>query len=311
MPATIRTLGEVNPLAHFGAGLLQVIGWGTFFTFLFLFPNGHFVPRWTRLVPFVLVAIGLGWLFVPGANAFDWPLPLALLALFLASSTGLFAQLYRYWWVSSRVEQQQTKWVVFGAGCAAVGTLLFALVGLISPDVSQPSAARVLYLMLGIPFFALSLFQIPATIAISILRYRLWDIDLLIRRTLIYSVLTLQLLLVYFASIVVFGAAVRALTGQGQSELVTVVSTLLIAALFAPVRSRVQGFIDRRFYRRKYDAALTLAVFSLHVRDETNLDNLQRELIDVVGETMQPMSVSLWLKPNIQNVKTGRSDHIS
>jgi hypothetical protein len=137
---------------------------------------------------------------------------------------------------------------------------------------------------------------IPLSIGIAILRYRLWDIDLIIRRTLVYSVLSSALALTYFASVVLLQAAFRVLTGQGQNQLVTVASTLAIAALFAPLRRRVQDAIDRRFYRKKYDAAKTLAAFAATCRDETDLDKLAESLINVVQETMQPAQVSLWLK---------------
>jgi hypothetical protein len=137
---------------------------------------------------------------------------------------------------------------------------------------------------------------IPAAITISILRYRLWDIDVIIRRTLIYAALTALLALAYFGSIVVLQNIFGVLTGQRQSSLVTVLSTLVIAALFVPLRARVQSVIDRRFFRRKYDAARTLAAFGASLRDETNLDELAIHLAHVVDETMRPASVGLWLR---------------
>jgi hypothetical protein len=137
---------------------------------------------------------------------------------------------------------------------------------------------------------------IPLAIGFSILRYRLWDIDLLIRRTLQYSLLTGLLVLAYFSTIVFLQAVFRAITGREQSEIVTVLSTLAIAALFSPLRRRTQALIDRRFYRRRYDAAQTLATFAATARDEVELDRLRDELLNVVGSTMQPAHLSLWLK---------------
>jgi amino acid transporter len=163
---------------------------------------------------------------------------------------------------------------------------------------------RVLYHMIGIAIFAFSLLTIPISINIAILRYRLWDIDLLIRRTLIYGVLTVLLILIYFASIVLMLAVLGPIVGKvvgdrliGQaSSLVPTLATLAIAALFNPLRRRVQDAIDRRFYRRKYDAHQVLARFAATVRDETDLQKLSEQLLEVVDESMQPASVSLWLK---------------
>jgi hypothetical protein len=139
---------------------------------------------------------------------------------------------------------------------------------------------------------------LPITIAISILRYRLWDIDLLIRRTLVYSVMTGLLALIYFGSVVFLQSIFTTITGQ-QSGAAVVVSTLAIAALFFPLRNRVQDFIDRRFYRRKYDAVKLLEAFAATARDETNLDALTARLAGVVEETMQPESTTIWLVAEI------------
>jgi hypothetical protein len=134
---------------------------------------------------------------------------------------------------------------------------------------------------------------------VAILRYRLYDIDILINRTLVYGSLTLLLAAVYFGGVTLTEAIFRTLTGQEeQPQLAIVVSTLVIAALFTPLRRRIQSFIDRRFYRKKYNAAKTLEGFSLKLRDETDLKSLSDDLVGVVSETMQPAHVSLWLRPN-------------
>jgi hypothetical protein len=140
---------------------------------------------------------------------------------------------------------------------------------------------------------------IPISVGLAILKYRLYDIDLIVNRTLVYGALTATLALVYFGGVAATQAIFGGLTGQEkQPQLAIVISTLVIAALFAPLRRRIQSFIDRRFYRSKYDARKTLEAFSMQLRDETDLDALSDDLVGVVRETMQPAHVSLWLRPD-------------
>ena len=147
---------------------------------------------------------------------------------------------------------------------------------------------------------------VPIAVGIAVLKYRLYDIDVVINRTLVYGPLTATLIALYFGGIVVLQRMFVLLTGQ-QSTLAVVASTLLIAALFTPLRRRIQSFIDRRFYRSKYDAIKTLEAFSVKLRDETDLDALSDDLVGVVRETMQPAHVSLWLRPE-QAVKGAQTD---
>ena len=207
--------------------------------------------------------------------------PLVLLAG-LAAVVSLFVRYHR----ARGDERQQIKW--FAASAAL--TLLWIFVIEVPPDGNR--TFETVTAVLGV----LLVSSIPVGAGIAILRYRLYDIDLIINRTLVYSVLTASLAAVYVGGVVVLQALFRALTG-GESTLAIVASTLAIAALFNPLRRRIQRFIDRRFYRRKYDAVRTLDAFSRRLRDETELGVLQADLVGVVGETMQPKHVSLWLRP--------------
>jgi hypothetical protein len=183
---------------------------------------------------------------------------------------------------SRATERQQLKWLVYDA----------ALVGLIAPFFLGVESLT-LVAVLGVFAYA----SIPVATGVAILKYHLYDIDLLINRTLVYGPLTATLVALYFGGVVLLQSLIVALTGQ-QSTLAVVASTLLIAGLFNPLRRRIQAFIDRRFYRRKYDAAKTLETFSAKLRDETDLDALSDDLVGVVNETMQPAHVSLWLRPD-------------
>jgi hypothetical protein len=194
--------------------------------------------------------------------------------------------LLRYRASHSPSHRRKVRWAVFGAFISGIGGLLIWFLPVVV--IGRPlSNANVLGL-LSLPF--------PVTLAIAILRHHLFDIDVIINRALIYTVLTLTLALAYFASVVFLQALQSLVFHTEPNELVTVLSTLLIAALFAPLRSRIQTSIDRRFYRQKYDAIQTLQAFAVSLRDEVDLNQLSERLLDVVEETMQPERVSLWLK---------------
>jgi hypothetical protein len=183
---------------------------------------------------------------------------------------------------------------VFGATVAILGEIVFA--GVYPALIPLPSRPHTFIYFFVDPViqYAVVIF-IPLSIGFSILRYRLYDIDLIIRRTLIYGMLTATLALIYWSGVVGLQALLRPITGPGN-DFAIVASTLLIAALFLPLRRRIQAFIDRRFFRRKYNAAKTLATFSQTARDEVELDRLGERLVAVVEETMQPAHVSLWLR---------------
>jgi hypothetical protein len=183
---------------------------------------------------------------------------------------------------SGGVQRQQIKWLLLATALSALMVFFEEITGI--------------ELNTEIPF-AISIALFPAAIAVAIFRYRLYDIDVIINRALVYGALTAMLALVYVGGVVGLQYAFRALTG-GESQLAVVASTLAIAALFVPLRRRVQGFIDRRFYRRKYDAAKTLEEFGTRLRDETDLESLSNDILSVVRDTVQPERVSFWLAPD-------------
>jgi hypothetical protein len=205
-------------------------------------------------------------------------------ACFVAAIISLILRFRR----SQGQERQQIKLFAYASALGFTAILFVTLFDL--PVVDEHTDALVEHLV-----WTVAPLSLPVSAGIAILRYRLYAIDLIINRTLVYGPLTAMLVLVYFGGVVGLQAAFRTLTGQ-QSTLAVVASTLAIAALFNPLRRRVQGFVDRRFYRRKYDAAQTLAAFSAKLRDETNLEALNSELVGVVQETMQPAHVALWLR---------------
>jgi len=259
----------------------------------YLFPDGRWVSRWTRWAALVFAVSEAIYHFQPAlpfglnrvAAAVDgvvWPGSLIAIVI---------AQAYRYRYVSTQQQRQQTKWVVFGLALAILA--LFVLI--LAPFVVLPSLASSPYGVAGNTILICSLLLIPLSFGMAILRSRLYDIDVIIRRTLIYSVLTALLATIYISSIVVLQVLLRPLVGQ-ESELATVASTLAIAALFQPLRRRVQAVIDRRFFRRKYDAQTTVQAFSARLREETDLETLEQDIYSVVRETLQPAHVSLWVR---------------
>jgi hypothetical protein len=269
------------------------LGWVSLSLLLYVFPDGRFVPRWTRLLAVFVVASNL---FLDASPAaFSTFPPWVLGAIFLVNGgSGVVAQIYRYVRVSGPVQRQQTKWVVFGLAATMLVILGRVVPVLIFPSLSASSSP---YFLLSTYLYPVGLLLIPLTLSIAILRYRLWDIDILINRTLVYGTLTALLTMVYVGLIISLQALFKGVTGQvGASPLVIVTSTLVMAALFQPLRHRIQKLIDRRFYRRKYDAARTLAAFSATLRNEVDLSQLSEQLVAVVQETMQPASVSLWLR---------------
>jgi hypothetical protein len=304
----IAALSETNLEWRIPVFLLRVFSFGLLLMIFYLFPDGRFVPGWSKVILVFFIAMSPMWLLFPGlalpaAPADIQSLPQALLVdwVILGLSTGVFAQLYRYRRVSSSVDRQQTKWVVFGFLGVFLGLLMVALPVILFPSLLDPGLPNFIYLMLAIPVALFGWFLFPLALGISILKYRLWDIDVIIRRTLVYGGLTVTLAVIYFSSVILMQSLVTAVGGQ-QTAVVTVISTLIIAALFSPLRKRIQSDIDRRFFRRKYDAEKTVSAFSASLREAVDLEVLIDRLEAVVEETLQPEFVSLWFtKPGVDH----------
>jgi len=268
---------------------------------LLLFPDGRLPsPRWRPVA--WCAALGLigflaGYVLTPGpledfpqiVNPYGVDSPIleaaavagAILASasMVASAVSLIVRMRR----AGRTERQQIKWLAYG-GAVVVGAVFVG--GVIAVWIGE----------VGIAVISLGLLGVPISTGVAIARYSLYDIDLIINRTLVYGSLTVLLASAYVGVVVGLQALFRALSGQ-ESTLAIVASTLAIAALFGPLRRRVQAFVDRRFYRRKYDATHTLAAFNARLRDETDLNALRNDMVGVATRTMQPAHVSLWLRP--------------
>jgi hypothetical protein len=276
---------------------------------LLLFPNGRPPSRrwrWLAWLSVFLTIAGAVWVaFSPGVignlgsirnplgieglpSGFKPVQTIMLALLFVAALSTLVVRLRR----ARGIERQQIKWPAFTVVVVAGSSFL--------SDTAISEAIGLRWLeWAGYVIFIPALIGFPISIGIAIVRYRLYDIDILINRTLVYGALSATLALIYFGGVATTQAIFRALTGQQeQPQLAIVISTLLIAALFNPLRRRIQRFIDRRFYRRKYDARKTLEAFSAKLRDETDLDALSDDLVEVVKETMQPSRISLWQRPD-------------
>lgn len=290
----LLTLNPVLRVLSLGMAFVGNVCAGFFF---YLFPTGRFVPRWTRWLLAVWIAYWgytnvLRGSILTGSGLIDSLLFVGLLASVVA------VQVYHYRWVSTPAQRLQTKWVVYGLSVALAGFLLSITVG---SELTLPLG--VISSLIGDVLIFTFLLLIPLSFGVAILRARLFDIDVIINRTLVYLALTTILAVIYVGLIIVLQSLLRGIINQNNSVAI-VVSTLAIYVLFHPLRSRIQQLIDRRFYRRKYDAARTLAAFSATLRHEVDLDQLSEHLLAVVQETMQPAHVSLWLR------QPGRNDNL-
>ncbi|MGE5333385.1 MAG: hypothetical protein ACM3N4_01675 [Nitrososphaerota archaeon] len=285
---------SVNPDSLSGVALAMLVSQQNVpaviipFAVFLLFPSGRFVPRWSRLLFGAAVAWAVGIAIVPqslgGVLFLGYPLFIGVI---------IACMIYRYRCASTSVQRQQTKWVIAGLVVSLVVNQAFWIPSQFTP------LGQTLYPPLSFLVYQLVLLAVPVVFLIAILRYRLYDIDIIIRRTLIYGSLTVILAVVYVGGVIGVQAFVNALANTPEREaspVLVVVTTLVIAALFQPLRRRVQRVIDKRFYRRKYDSRKTLEAFSATLRQQVDLATLTGQLVTVVDETMQPAHVSLWLR---------------
>jgi hypothetical protein len=289
---------------------------------ILLFPHGQLPsPRWRPWAWLCAVAIVLpfvGILIAPGSYAdsgypnVENPLGIEALgpvigplfiviALIPISILGCAVALIQRFLRSHGQDRLQLKWLAAGAGTAAILYLFVMVPSLAYQSAWGNSQPTWLGILQGVAIYSFVL--IPIAIGIAILRHRLYDIDLIINRTLVYGALTAGLTAAYLLTVTILQGVFRPFAER--SDLTVAGSTLLVAALFRPGRARVQAFIDRRFYRRKYDAGQTLERFSARLRDEIDLEALSKELVSLVGDVMQPMHVSLWLRETRGRVESG------
>ena len=262
--------------------------------FLVTFPDGRFVPRWSWLLAVLWLVQVIVFELPEPFNITSWPPPLLVVLLLLTYGGTIGIQIYRYMLVFNSSQRQQAKWLVFGLAGLIALNFLVGFIGALVPGLGAPDSP---YQLVSGMLTASAFLLLPLSTGVAILRSRLWEIDIIIRRTLIYTPLTVILALLYVGLVIGLSALLRGIISQ-DSSVAIVISTLAIAALFQPLRRRIQRLIDRRFYRSKYDAAKTLAAFSATLRQEVDLDQLRRHLLAVVQETMQPAHVSLWLRPS-------------
>jgi hypothetical protein len=291
-------LALAHPVFSLPFSLSGFVGQISLFVFFLLFPNGRFVPRWMGLILLLVIINAFLNNFPSIASPFEtnWPGWLNLLVNLVLFVAIIYSQIYRYRRISTPVQRQQTKWIVLGV-TAAIGFYIGLLViDFLIPSLQNPnSLGEVIGSKISVIILAVAFFLIPLSIGFAILRYRLYDIDIIIHRTLVYSTLTVVLALIYEVSVFTLQYLTSGLALIRGNQLAIIASTLLIGLLFKPLHDRTHALIDRRFYRRKYDAARTIATFSATIRDEVDLNQLCTKLTAVVQETMQPAQVSLWL----------------
>jgi hypothetical protein len=300
--------GPTDPflqIVFFVSGNSFLVLWPCLAAFLLTFPNGRFAPRWSWLI--ILLWLGQFAFFVMASRGIfgDASYTLLVVVVLLTWGSTLSFQVYRYMRVYTYSERQQTKWLIFGVTSGLLLNGALTIIDNLLPGGSRPDSP---YQLLVFNLGGLVVFlPIALSVGIALLRYQLWNIDIIINRTLVYGALTVILTGVYVGLVIGLQGLLRGIINQDNGVAI-VISTLAIAALFQPLRHRLQKLIDRRFYRSKYDAARIVAAFSATLRQEVDLDQVREHLLAVVQETMQPAHISLWLRRPTKTETLPRED---
>lgn len=291
---TMNALAEAHRAWFLPVASARFLGAALITVFFYVFPDGRFVPAWARWLAFVWVFSQVPKYFRPDSllNPEQWPAWLSVCVSAGFLSVMVAVQVYRYRWVSHAPQRRQTKWVVLGVALSLTAYVIVLLLG----SVTAPPSGTTAYVLYTGALNA-TLLLIPASIGIAVLRDRLYDIDFLMNRSLVYGILTGVLIALYTGSVFLLGWLARALTSQQNSSLAIVVSTLGVAAAFQPLRGRIQRGIDRRFFRRRFNAARVLAAFGDVLHREVDMARLTEQLVGVVERTMEPAHISLVLLP--------------
>jgi len=298
---TLDAFTLATPGVLYVGNFLQAVGLCFALIFFYLLPDGRFIPSWTRYLTIYWVAVSLAWGLWPSApfslaDPFTTPLVWFVIVMVTGWFTCLAAQTIRYRTESTPIQQRQTRWII---GSSFFGVtfyiVLYLLLRYTFPTFGSSTTDSV-FRLVGVPVFLLVIIPVPVAIAFAAVRYQLFDVHVIIRRTLIYGPLTAALATIYFLLVVLLQTVFYE-AQEETSSVVVALSTLLIASLFRPMRARAQVVIDKRFYRARYDAGRVVERFGASLREDVNIDAITSELLEVVGDTMQPTHISLWLRP--------------
>ena len=302
---TLIQLSEVQPFFRMPSAFIRTIGLATsVIVFLYLFPDGRFYPKFTRYVSVIWIILALTWFLIPSApynviHLTDWAssMPQIVSILFGVYASGAVFQVLRYRHAKYALQKQQIKWFLSGITAGLAGFALYYGVMFSVPSFNeQQGLPRLLFLLIGNPIYQLSILMVPLSLAAAISRFRLWDVDLFINRSLVYAALTAAVVGLYVLSVLALEQFFHGLFHWDRSPLVIALSTLVIAFLFVPLRNMIQARVDRRFYRNKYDTDQAITQLSHHLRDEVDINRLADALINTIDETMQPEQITLWLR---------------